>query len=115
MLVWRDESERITDLTCPRGATHAMDVVVGRLRYIEVDDVSKGFDVDSTRGNVRRNQNLVLTILESRERRGALTLRAVSMNAFRLDAAFHQLLGQAVRAVLGAREDQRLFHLATIE
>ncbi len=56
-----------------------------------------------------------MTVLESRQRGGSLTLRAVSMNPLRLDAALHQLLGQTVRAVLGAREDQRLFHFATIE
>ena len=92
-----------------------MDVIVGRLRHVEVDDVPECLDVDSARGNVRCDQNLVLAILESRQRRGALTLRAISMNPLRLDAALHQLLGQAIRAVFRAREHQRLCHFATIE
>jgi len=92
-----------------------MDVIIGRLRYIEVDNVSKCQDVDSAGGNIRCDENSVVAAFESGESRCALCLRAISMNPFRLDAAFYKLLGQAVRAVLGTREHQRLCHLATIE
>src|SRR5437868_12712615 len=79
LLVRRDERECIADLTCPRRATDAVDVVVGRLRHIEVDDVAERFDVDSARGNVRRNQDSVVATLESRECGCALPLRPISM------------------------------------
>src|SRR5205085_3307001 len=67
LLVRRDEGECIADLACPRRTTHTVDVVVGRLRHIEVDDMSQRFDVDSAGGNVRCNQNSVVATLESRE------------------------------------------------
>src|SRR5437868_22583 len=89
MLVRRDEGECIAYLACPRRATDAVDVVVGRLRHIEVDDVSERFDVDSARGDVRRNQDSMIAALESRERGCALALRAISVNSLGLDATFH--------------------------
>src|SRR6185503_13421453 len=46
LLVRRYESKCVADLACARGPTHAVDVVIGRLWYIEVDDVTKGLDVD---------------------------------------------------------------------
>ncbi len=92
-----------------------MDVIVGRFRHIEIHHVSERLDVDSTRGDVRRDQNFVLSILESGQCRGPLSLRTISVDPFRLDSTFHQLLGQAIRAMLGTREDQRLLHFAAIE
>src|SRR5205085_3009365 len=109
------EGECIAYLACPRRATDAVDVVVGRLRHIEVDDMSQRFDVDSARGDVRRNQDSMIAALESRERGCALALRAISVNSLGLDATFHQLLGQTICPVLGSREHQRLLHLAALE
>src|SRR6266480_320840 len=37
------------------------------------------------------------------------------MNSLGPDTTLHQLLRQAIRAVLGSGEHQRLFHLATLE
>ena len=94
LLVRRHERKCISHFARARCASHAVDVIVRRLRHIEVDYVPKRFDVDSPRSDVSRNQNLVLPALESGECRGALPLRAISMYAFRLDAALYQLLGQ---------------------
>src|SRR5688572_25482803 len=40
LLVRRNESEGISDLAGARCAAYTVDVIVGRLRHIEVDDVS---------------------------------------------------------------------------
>jgi len=93
VLVRCDESKCVSDLARSRCATHTVDVIVRRLRHIEVDDVAKRFDIDSSRGDVGCDKNLVVAVLETREGRGALRLRAVSMNPLRLDPFFHQLLG----------------------
>ena len=115
MLVWCDESKCVSDLTRPRRATYTVDVIVRRLRHIEVDHVAKRFDIDSSRRNVGCDKNLVVAVLETRQRCGALRLRAVSMNSLRLDSFFHQLLGQTVRAVLGACKNQCLRHFTALE
>ena len=115
LFVGRDERERISSFTSSRRATDAMDVVVGRLRHIEVHDVAQCLDINSARGNVRRDKNSVIPALESCERRGPLSLRAISMDSFSLDTTLHQLLSQAIRAVLRSREHQRLIHFAAFE
>ena len=56
----------------------------------------EGFDVDPARSDVRGDKNLVLTVLESGECRGALGLRPVTMNSLSFDPAPHQLLGEPV-------------------
>ena len=73
------------------------------------------FDVDSAGSDVRRDQNAILAALESGQRRGALWLRAVTVNALRFYAALHQLLGQSVRAVLGAGEYERLGDIVAVQ
>jgi len=115
LLLRGNECEGIADFSRPRGAADAMDVIVGCLRHIEVDYVAECLDVDAARRDVGRNENTILTVLESGQRRGALRLRAIPVNSLGLDAALHQLLGQTVSSVLGAREDQGLRHLAACE
>src|SRR4051812_21160459 len=111
-LVRRYECERLANLTCAGGPPNPVDVIIRSLGHVEVDHVAQRFDVDPARGDVGGHQNLVLAILESGKRGGALALRPVAVNSLRLDAALHQLLGESVGSVLGAREHQRLRHLS---
>lgn len=115
LLVGCHERERITDRFGARGPTDAMDVVVRSLRDIEVHNMAERFDVDSAGGDVRRNENPVLAVLESGQSGGALRLRPVAVNSLRFHPALHQLLGQSVRAVLGACEHEGLRYIVTLQ
>ncbi|VVE50525.1 hypothetical protein PCE31107_04673 [Pandoraea cepalis] len=90
------------------GAADAVDIVLRHFRQVEVDHVGQLVDVDAARGNIGRNQHLQCAALEfgERARAGALTL--VTVNGERRNAALRELLGEPVRAVLGAREHEHL-------
>ncbi len=59
----------------------AVDVVLHRLRRIEVDDVAHAGDVEAAGGDVGRHQDAVLTFAEALEGLHALSLRQVRVDA----------------------------------
>ena len=70
----RDEGKGLARLFRARGASHAVDIVLGRHRHIEVHDVAEFLDVDPARRDVRRNEHAIGAVLEPRERVSALRL-----------------------------------------
>src|SRR5271157_666773 len=85
-----------------------MNKVLGNLWQIIVDDMRNIRDVDAARGDVRRHQDLELTLVEAVQGPGALRLGAVAVNHGRRKSVAHQALGQAFGPALGARENQGL-------
>ena len=69
LLVRRDEREGVALQLRARRAAHAVDVVLGDVRDVEVHDVREGLDVDAARRDVRRDEDLELPVLEPGERR----------------------------------------------
>ena len=59
---------------CP---ANAMDVVLGMLRHVVVDDMADVGNVQSTRGDVGGDQNLIFSIPEAVERAFPLGLGSV--------------------------------------
>jgi len=55
----------------------AMDVVLGRLRHVEVHHVAERFDVDAARCDIGGDEHAILAALESSQRLRALRLRAM--------------------------------------
>src|SRR6185436_13290041 len=68
-----------------RGASDAVDVVVGHRGNVEVDDVPEGGDVDAARGNDGRYQDPVLAALEAAQRLRPLRLRPIAVDSFSLN------------------------------
>ena len=66
-----------------RGAADAVDVVVGRVRHVEVDDVRQRLHVDAARRDVGGDEHRELAGLEAGERLRALRLAAVAVDAVR--------------------------------
>ena len=90
--------------------------VVGRDHgQLVVDDVGEGLDVQPARGDFRRDEDGHLVLLELVERADALRLALVAVDRDRGDAVQLELLGEAVGAVLGAREDERLVDAAALD
>ena len=90
----------------PRGAADAVDVAVGDVREIKVDDMGDAIDVDAARGNVGRDQNADRARLEILQRAQPLILRSIGMDRARFDSAALELARDAIRAVFGACKNQ---------
>src|SRR5208282_6601165 len=74
LLLRRYEGDRVALALRPGGAPDAMDVRLGFVGHVVVDDVADPFDVQASRGDVRRNQEAVGALAEVVERADALAL-----------------------------------------
>ena len=91
---------------CASGAAHAVDKVLRFLGQIVVDDVRHVRHIDAARRNVGRHQHAVRAVGKALQRGNTLRLGAVAVDARRVVAHAAQPIGQPVRAMLGAGEDQ---------
>ena len=82
-----------------------VDIVFRDVRQLIVDDVRKLIDVDPARGDVRGDQDAGGPGLEIKRGHVSAAAGCGRMNGGGTNARFAELLGEAVRAVLGARED----------
>src|SRR5581483_11224694 len=103
-----DERDRLAGLARAAGAADAVDVVLGHVRQVVVDDVRQELDVEPARGDVGRDQHAQLVVLERLERARARVLRLVAVDRVGLDLRAPELLREAVRPVLGLGEDEHL-------
>ena len=71
-LVRRDEREGVARHLGAGRAADPVDVVLGHVGDVEVDDVRKGLDVDAARRDVGRDEHPIPAALEAGERLGAL-------------------------------------------
>src|ERR1700722_8350541 len=94
------------------GAADAVDVALGDVREVEVDDERDALDVDPAGRDVRRDEHAGGPAPERLEGALARSLRLVAVDGGAADAGAIELLGEAVRAVLGPREDQRAAEVA---
>ena len=92
-----------------------MDVGLGDLRQVVVDDQRQLVDVDAARCDVGGDQHAAGSALEVVHRLHAGVLRLVAVNGARLDAGAVEDLGQLVGAVLGACEDQHLLCVGALQ
>ncbi len=83
-----------------------MDVGVGGVGHVVVDDVRDVFHVEAARRDVGGDHDVVYAFLEASERGLALSLRAVAVQAGCLVTCPPDLLLQFFRATARAREDQ---------
>jgi hypothetical protein len=85
LFLWRDERDGLAGRTGTAGPSDAVDVVVGRVRQLEVDDDGQRVDVQAARGHICGDQDADRAALEVRQ--GALTLglRAVAVDRDCLD------------------------------
>src|SRR5258707_9946313 len=93
-------------LACTSRAANSVNEVLGYFRQIVVDDVGDVLHVDSARGEVGRHQDAVAPLLKAGQRRGALRLRAITVNHRGLDALAIQGLFNSLRPPPCAREDE---------
>ena len=87
------------------GAADAVDVILGHVGTIEIDDVRNFGDVDAAGGDIGGDQHAVLAAFEAADGGGPLALRAIAMDGDAGDALGRKGGGEAIGAVLGAGED----------
>ncbi len=112
LLVDAHERDRLSVDAGATGAADPVDVVLGDHRQLEVDDVRELLDVDAARGDVGRDEQVDAAGLEVVERAHPLRLALVAVDRGGADAVLLELQGEAVGAVLGAGEHERLLHAA---
>ena len=89
----------------PRGAADAVDIGLGHLRQLVLDDVADAVDVDAARGDVGGDHRPDLALLESGQGALALALALVAMDGRGGDTGLIEILRHTVGAALGAGED----------
>src|SRR2546425_4314199 len=115
LLLGRYEEERIAGGVGPGRPSHAVHVVLGAVRHVEVDDVGQLLDVDAAGGDVGGDEDGNLPRLQAGEGLRPLRLAAVAVDARGVDALTEEIVRQAVRAVLGARERDDAADLAALD
>ena len=107
-LVDADERDRLAVLAGTARAADPVHVVLGHHRQLVVHDVRQLLDVEPASRDVGRDEDGDAPGLEVAEGAHALALALVAVDRGGADAVLGELLGEAVRAVLGPREHQRL-------
>ena len=108
VLVDADERDGLAVDASASRSPDAMHVVLGDHRQLEVHDVRQRVDVESACGHFGRDEDRVAIGLEIGQRANSLRLALVAVDGRGRDPVTLELLGEAVRAVLRAREDQGL-------
>ncbi len=103
-----DERDSVAFAARAPRAPDTVHVVLSDVRQLEVHDLRQLVDVESPRGEVRRDEHANVPALEVGQgtRSGALTL--VAVNRLGADPVLFQMSSQPIGSPLRAREDQRL-------
>ncbi len=99
VLVDANERDRLAARARTAGAADAVDVVLGNVRHVVVDDVRQRLDIDAARRDVGRDQHGDVAVLEVGERARAGALALVAMNRDGADA----VLARAARSACPRR------------
>ena len=101
-----DQADRLARRARPRGAADAVDVVLGVLRQVPVDDVGHPLDVQPARGDVGRDQDRQLAVLEVVQDLQPPLLVDVAGERARLAAVALEAILQAARLLARVGEDE---------
>src|SRR3546814_237557 len=100
------EAERDPACAGAGGTADPVDILLGHVRQLVVDDMADGIDVDAARGDVGRDQHLDCARFQVGERALALRLALVAVDGGGFDDGRTQMAHHPVRAVLGAGENE---------
>ena len=97
-----------------RGAADAMDVSLGHVRQVEVDDVANAVDVDTAGGDVGGDQDAGAARAEGVQGVDALALAFVAVDGRADNSCTIEGANDLVGSVLGAGEDQDAVHVLVV-
>ena len=102
----RDECERVAGALCASRATDAMDIGVGGVGHVEVDDVRDAFNVEPARCDVSGDHDGEVSTFETGEGLLALSLRTIAVQACDTMTRVRDLARQLIGAMFGAGKYQ---------
>ena len=100
------ERERVAGPMSAAGPADAMDVGIGRIGHVIVDDMSDAVDVEAAGRNICGDHNMKMSALESVQSAFALSLGAVAVQAGRPKAGMGDLPRYFVGAMFRSGKDQ---------
>ena len=114
-LAGRDERDRVAAAARTTGASDPVHVGLRVGGDVVVDDVADALDVEAAGGDVGRDEDVELGVLELADRALAHLLGHVAVDRRRGEAAGPQLLGQRLGLVLRADEDDHPLEVLDLE
>ena len=115
VVFWCDERERVPGALGAACAPNAMDIRVGGIRHVVVDNVGDTVDIEPARGDVGGDHDAEVTGLETAQGLFTLPLRSVAVQARDAKPRVCDLPRHFVRAVFCAREDQNRVSIDLLE
>jgi len=100
------QTDRLAARPGPRGAADPMDIVLGVLGQVIVENVGHVGDVQAACGDVGRHQEREIALSETGDEPLAFSLRHIAGHEARLEPGPGQPLGDVFRGALGVDEDQ---------
>ena len=73
------QGERVADILGATGPANAMDIILGMLRHIVIDDVTDAGDIEPPRSDIGRNHHFIFAALETFQRFNPFALGPVGM------------------------------------
>ena len=104
-LVFRAERDRTAIRSGTTGAADAVDISFRLVRQIEIHHQSHVLHIDPAGGDIGGDEDRCEALLEFFQRLLALRLGLVPVDGIRRKPGFAKALGQLVRAMLGAAEN----------
>ena len=111
----RDERERVAGALGASRATDAMDVGVGGVGHVEVDDVRDAVDIETACRNVSGDHDGEVSAFETTQGLLALSLCAVAVEACDAMSSVRALARQFVGAMFGAGKDEHRIGVGLLE
>ena len=111
----RDECKRVTCTLCAACAPDSMDVGIGGIWHIVVDDMRDVFYIEAARRNIRGDHDRKVPASETTQRLLALSLCAVAVQACDTESCMRDLASNLLRTVFGAGEDQHRISSGLLE
>ena len=111
LFLGRYQRIRIAHFKIPAGAPDAVDIILGFLRDVEVDDMADFANVEASGRNIGRDHDLAFAALKIVQRMVALRLREIRVHGDNGQIFRCQKPREAIRAALGAAKDEHGFHV----
>src|SRR6185437_1042425 len=110
----RDDHERLAGLAGPPGAADPVDIVVGVVRHVEVEDVADVGNVEAARGDVGGAEQLQRPVAEALQRAHPRLLVKVAVDRGRVETVRLEGLGDDVDFRLAVAEDDAVLHVVAV-
>src|SRR5439155_21719927 len=100
---------------CASRTPDPMDVILGMVRHVEIENVGQALDVEATRGHIAADQKPDLAVSETLQRLGPLRLDHIAMQRRHVEAVLGERAVENVHVALAVAKDQRVLYILVLE